>query len=148
MKNENPTILFEIKSSVEDYGIYQPFPDEYCDIIKKEVENYIHLDNIIFMSFDAQIINKLHQIMPSQRFIYLVYKPQLGTKSYYKKLDFKPFALGMYYPLISKKTIKKLHNKKINVFAWTVNEKEKANELKKIGLDGLITDYPNYFTKN
>ena len=148
LENQNPTILFEIKSSIEDYGKFQPYPEEYCNIIKKEVEKYIHLDNIIFMSFDAQIINKLHQIMPSQRFIYLVYKPQLDTKSYFKKLDFKPFALGMYYPLISKKTIKKLHNKKINVFAWTVNEKEKANELKKMGLDGLITDYPNYFTKN
>ena len=100
------------------------------------------------MSFDAQIINKLHDIMPSQRLIYLIYKPQLDTKSYLKKLDFKPFALGMYYPLISRKTIKRLHNKKIDVFAWTVNDINKGIELEKLGLDGLITDYPNYFTKD
>ena len=148
LKEKNPIILFEIKSSLEDYGKYQPYPDEYCNIIKKEVENYKYLDNIIFMSFDAQIINKLHDIMPSQRLVYLIYKPQLDTKSYLKKLDFKPFALGMYYPLISRKTIKRLHNKKINVFAWTVNDLKKGNELEKIGLDGLITDYPNYFTKD
>jgi len=148
LKEKNPIILFEIKSSLEDYGKYQPYPEEYCNIIKKEVENYKYLDNIIFMSFDDQIINKLHDIMPSQRLVYLIYKPQLDTKSYLKKLDFKPFALGMYYPLISRKTIKRLHNKKINVFAWTVNDLKKGNELEKIGLDGLITDYPNYFTKD
>ena len=51
----------------------------------------------------------------------------------------------MYHKLIKKTTIAKLHNKKIKVFAWTVNDKKKGLALKNKQLDGLITDYPNIF---
>lgn len=145
LKNKNPTILFEIKSSEEDYEKFQPRPKEYCQIIKKELEEYPNLENIIFMSFDANIINELEKIMPNQRYVYLVYKPKINIKAYLRKINFSPYALGMYHKLIKKTTIDKLHNKKIKVFAWTVNDKKKGLALRNKQLDGLITDYPNIF---
>ncbi len=41
--------------------------DEYVDIILKEVSNYVHRENIVFMSFDANIINELHKRAPQYK---------------------------------------------------------------------------------
>ena len=40
--------------------------------------------------------------------------------------------------------INKSHKENIEIYAWTVNEIEISNELVKIGVDVIITDYPNY----
>jgi len=33
----------------------------------------------------------------------------------------------------------------MKIIPWTVNTKEKIAELKAMGVDGIITDYPNLF---
>jgi glycerophosphoryl diester phosphodiesterase len=33
------------------------------------------------------------------------------------------------------------------VIPWTVNEKEKIDELKRMGVDGIISDYPDLFNE-
>ena len=147
VKKENPIILFEIKSSEKNYGSYQPHPKDYAKIIFNEVKNYEHIKNIIFMSFDPNILNELFKIIPNQKFIYLDYNPLNTLEKCLSFLDFKPFALGLYYPIINEETIQNAHKKEIGIYAWTVNEQNIGNNLKKMGLDGLITDYPNLFIK-
>ena len=41
--------------------------------------------------------------------------------------------------------LKKLHQQNIKVIPWTVNDKPTIERLKNIGVDGLITDYPDLF---
>lgn len=36
-----------------------------------------------------------------------------------------------------------LHSQNIKVIPWTVNTAKEIEEVKKLGVDGLITDYPN-----
>jgi len=140
-------LLFEIKSEKRYYGKYQPQPDEYIDIILKEVSNYVHKKNIIFMSFDANIINELHKRAPQYKLVYLTYAPFKSVKSSIKDLTIQPYAIGMYNPTISKKEIKKAHELGIAVFAWTVNSYKDFERLKRYEIDGIITDYPGAFIK-
>ena len=37
-----------------------------------------------------------------------------------------------------------MHQKKIKVIPWTVNEKKDMKKMIEMGVDGIITDYPNY----
>ena len=147
LKEHNPIILFEIKSSEKNYGIYQPYPKAYAEIILNELKEYEFLENIIFMSFDPEMLNSLNKIMPDQKYIYLEYNPLNNFEKCLSFLNFKPYALGLYFPMINKETIKIAHINGIHVYAWTVNEVKTGNELKNIGIDGLITDYPNLFIK-
>jgi glycerophosphoryl diester phosphodiesterase len=140
-------ILFEIKSEKRYYGKYQPQPDEYVDIILKEVSNYVHRKNIVFMSFDSNIINELHNRAPQYKLVYLTYVPFKSVKISIKNLIIKPYAIGMYNPTISKREIKKAHELGIAVFAWTVNSYKGFERLKRYGIDGIITDYPGAFIK-
>jgi len=140
-------LLFEIKSEKRYYGKYQPEPNEYVDIILKEVSNYVHRENIFFMSFDANIINELHKRAPQYKLVYLTYAPFKSVKSSIKDLTIQPYAIGMYNPTISKREIIKAHELGIVVFAWTVNSYKDFERLKRYGIDGIITDYPGAFIK-
>lgn len=139
-------ILFEVKSEPKDYGVYQPEPSEFADIIANEIADYQYRDNIVFMSFDPVLLEELHKILPDHRYVYLTYKPFKSVKTFLKEISFKPYALGMYHPTIRKRDIKKLHQKDINVFAWTVNKENQSNKLIRYGIDGIITDYPDRIT--
>jgi len=143
----NVMILFEIKSEKRYYGKYQPQPDEYVDIILKEVSNYVHRKNIVFMSFDSNIINELHNRAPQYKLVYLTYAPFKSVKSSIKDLTVQPYAIGMYNPTISKREIIKANELGIAVFAWTVNSYKDFERLKRYGIDGIITDYPGDFIK-
>jgi len=139
------TILFEIKSEKRHYGMFQPHPEEYVDIILKEIENFQYKENIIFMSFDANIINEIHKKAPEYKSVYLTYSPFTSIKSSLKDLDFKPYAFGRYNPTISKREIIKAHELGIKTFAWTINSPKDFVKLKNYGIDGIITDYPERF---
>ncbi|MCB9189845.1 MAG: hypothetical protein H6599_11270 [Flavobacteriales bacterium] len=137
------TILFEIKSERSDYSIYQPEPKEYAKLIAAEIEDFEFKANIIFMCFDGNLLDELHQILPDYRYVYLTYKPFTSVKTFLKQISFTPYALGMYHPTIRKRDVKLLGNQGIKTFAWTVNKPEHSNKLMRYGVSGIITDYPD-----
>jgi len=138
---KDKVLLFEIKSEKEEYGISQPHPKEFVDLILAETKDYPKLENIIYMCFDPEILEELHRRKVTNKMVYLTYKPQ-SAKKHLKELTFEPFALGMFYPTASKTAISYLHEKNIKVFTWTVNDQKTGKKLIKKGVDGLITDYP------
>ena len=49
----------------------------------------------------------------------------------------------MHYQWITKEFVNDAHRKNIKVFAYTINNKQKAEKLLLLGVDGIITDYPD-----
>ncbi len=137
------TILFEIKSVPAEYGSYQPTPEKYARIIANEIEKFQYKENIIFMCFDAKMLEAMHQLLPNYRYVYLTYLPLTSATAFLNDLSFTPYALGMLDLTITKKIVTAAHEKNVKVFAWTVNKIETAEKLKRKNVDGLITDYPD-----
>jgi glycerophosphoryl diester phosphodiesterase len=140
-------ILFEIKSEKGDEGIFQPSVEEYVEIILRELNDFQWKKNIIFMSFDARILNEINRQTQEYRMVYLTYLPFRSVKKFLKDIDFKPHALGMFFPTIKKRKVKKAQRMGIRIFAWTVNDASKSQKLVKMGVTGIITDYPDRVAK-
>ncbi len=138
----NVILLLEIKSNPKQYNVSQPKPTEFCEFILDELKNYPIKSNVRIMSFDSQILEEIHKKDRTYPLIYLTYLPK-PTSFLLKKLTFKPFGLGMFYPTINKKKVKSLHQKNIKLYAWTVNSTADKTEMTKIGVDAIITDFPD-----
>jgi glycerophosphoryl diester phosphodiesterase len=139
----NTTILFEVKSNPTEYGKSQPLPNEFVKLIAVEIANFSYRDNIVFMSFDKQILEEIHLQLPTYKCIYLTYLPYVKAEKFVNQLSFKPYALGMFHRTIHRKDSKYLHMNGIKLFAWTVNKKRSQNRLLRLKIDGIITDYPD-----
>jgi glycerophosphoryl diester phosphodiesterase len=141
----NGDILFEIKCEYNLVNDYFPEYENYAKIIFKETRYSKHLDKIYFMSFDYRILNELFKIMPNSKYIYLSSNKEFEQEM--KFLNFEPYGVGLDYNIISQKIIDFVHNKKQVVYGWTINDKENSKTLTSMGLDGVITDYPNIIKK-
>ncbi|MGY5860529.1 MAG: glycerophosphodiester phosphodiesterase family protein [Candidatus Thorarchaeota archaeon] len=58
-------------------------------------------------------------------------------------LELKANALNLDHTLLTPDILEQAHGENIEVFAWTVNDSSKMKDFYKMGVDGIITDYPD-----
>lgn len=51
--------------------------------------------------------------------------------------------IHLHYSLASKKLVDSIHKEGFKVNVWTVNNKKEIEKMKKVGVDGIISNYPN-----
>ncbi len=136
----------EIKSTPEGDNKYHPDIEEFSDLVFAVVDQYIPLDRLVIQSFDFRVLKYWRKKYPTVRLAALVE----NTKSIDQnlaELGFKPSIYSPYYKLLTKEKVTYLHQQKIRVIPWTVNEVADMLSLKGMGVDGLITDYPDRASK-
>lgn len=57
-------------------------------------------------------------------------------------LSLKAFAINPDYKSLTAKTVKKIHAQGLKIYPWTINEPEDIKRIKSLGVDAIITDYP------
>ncbi len=143
-----PYYNIETKSNPEFDGVFQPKPAEFVELLmavikEKQIEEYV-----IIQSFDFRTLQYLHQKYPSVKTAMLIEDFDKRTlDEQLKVLGFTPTIYSPAFVHVNEKLVKSCHKQNIKVIPWTVNTKEKIEELKKLGVDGIITDYPNLFNE-
>ena len=61
------------------------------------------------------------------------------------QLGFTPTIYSPEHTLVNEELIRKCHEKQMKVIPWTVNDKASIDRLKSLGVDGMISDYPDLF---
>jgi glycerophosphoryl diester phosphodiesterase len=140
----NPKILYniEIKSTTEDEAKgFQPNVKEFSDILIALLKEKLPLDRVVIQSFDTRVLQYIHSTYPEYVLSYLVEKDNFKKNS--EKLGFVPPIYSPYSILLTPAEVNEIHKKKVRVIPWTVNNVEEMKKLLSMGVDGLITDYPN-----
>ena len=69
-------------------------------------------------------------------------------RSMRKQLDDLGFTPTIYSPakeITTENLVIECHKRKMQIIPWTVNEKPAMAKFIAMGVDGVITDYPNFF---
>lgn len=142
-KNHGKKINYniELKSSSDGDDIFHPKPQSFVKLVMNILQSETKLRQVNLQSFDFRILRELHKVYPNLSLAALVYKSNLETAL--SDLGFIPDIYSPYYPLVNKQVVQKAHEKGIKVIPWTVNELDSMNRLLKMGVDGIITDYPD-----
>lgn len=139
-----PKYNIEIKSTVKGDGIYTPEPEEFVRLVMDVVKNKGIEQRLVLQSFDLRPLVILHNSYPEICLSYLIENVNSIGKNI-RNLGFVPDIYSPYYKLIRQSTIKKAHGKGIKIVPWTVNDTETMIKLINLGVDGIISDYPDYF---
>ncbi|MDH4092831.1 MAG: glycerophosphodiester phosphodiesterase family protein [Cyclobacteriaceae bacterium] len=132
----------EIKSAPEGDKRFHPAIEEYSDLVYNLVDEYIPLDRLVIQSFDFRVLKYWHEKYPEIRLSALVDEAK-SVEADLKNLGFKPSIYSPDFKSISRGEVNYLHQQKIRVIPWTVNEVSDMLSLKGMGVDGFITDYPD-----
>ncbi|QJW90863.1 glycerophosphodiester phosphodiesterase [Spirosoma taeanense] len=138
-----PSFNIEIKSSPATDNVYHPAPEEFVRLVLPICQQKLG-NRFNIQSFDARPLQLIHKQAPTVRLAYLT----ANTKSVAENLatlGFKPYAYSPYYKGVTAETVKTCHEQGIQIIPWTVNTKPEIESLVQLGVDGIITDYPNLF---
>jgi len=137
-----PDLNIEIKRSPEYDGKYHPDVNTFVDLVLAQVKELDIFDKTIIQSFDLESLRLVKNKEPRLRTALLIQnqKPILQNLS---ELGFKPDIYSCYFKLLTKENIDLCHEKEILVVPWTVNERSDIQEMLDIGVDGIISDYPD-----
>ncbi len=127
-KKYNKIAVLELKN---------PMTKENIEQIIKIIDNSGYIDETIFISFAAQNLTFIRQIIPKQTVQFLTEKFDSNT------LDFlvrNCFDLDIRYTSLSHDIVDLCHDNGIKVNCWTVNEPADAERLIDYGVDFITSN--------
>lgn len=147
-KRPSPFYNIEIKSLPEGDKTYHPEPGPFAELVMKVIKENQMEDQIIIQSFDFRSLKYINKHYPKIKTAMLI--EAVNKSSFRKQLKDIGYTPDIYSPefiLVTPELIKNCHDLNMKIIPWTVNDKKKIDELKKMGVDGIITDYPNLFNE-
>jgi len=141
--------LLEIKSNPKTDGFEQPAPEEYMKIMMDVLKPYLKQikDRLIIQSFDRRPLQVLHKTHPDIPLGYLTGDKSKTVEQNIQAMGFTPEFYNPHYSLVNSGFLKECHEKDMKVLPWTVEKKEDMKRLISLGVDGIISDYPNRVTE-
>jgi glycerophosphoryl diester phosphodiesterase len=143
LNRTNLSYNIEIKSTPEDERAgYQPGVNVFSDTVIKFLKSKLPVERFTIQSFDWRVLKYIHKNYPDVRLVALIEKKITPEKNL-KDLGFNPFVFSPYYKDLSKEHVQFFHDKGIKVIPWTVNGPKEMEAMIALGVDGIITDYPD-----
>ena len=143
-QNHLPPVQYNIetKSTVEGDDLDHPKPAVFAKLLYDMLKQKSILNKSIIQSFDPRTLQVIHQIDVKTTTALLIADIDSFDKNI-QQLGFTPTIYSPNVMLVNEKLIEKCHAQKIKIIPWTINDLEKMLKLKQLGVDGIITDYPD-----
>ncbi|OWY19162.1 glycerophosphodiester phosphodiesterase [Sphingobacteriales bacterium UPWRP_1] len=141
-----PLPVYDIELKTENEaagdGIYQPPPPEFVQLVY-DVIQLLHAQNrVIVQSFDVRILKALKTAVPDLPLSYLIGNAR-SMEHNLKLLGFVPQYYSPNHRLVSRRMLRKAHAQGMKLVVWTVNDAATMRRLIRLGVNGIITDYPD-----
>lgn len=138
----------EIKSNAVNDRIKHPPVEEFVDLAMQVIQSRNISGKTTIQSFDPRALQVMHRKYASVKTSLLIEDDdKRSLKEQLDQLGFIPSIYSPHYSLVNEELIKQCHDKNIRVIPWTINNLEEISRLLKLGVDGIITDYPDLFGK-
>ena len=137
-------VLFniEIKSAPQGDNVLHPQVTDFAQALYDVLKQYDMLERSSIQSFDPRALEAAYAIDPDVSLVLLVENNE-SFQHNLKRLSFKPDIYSPDYSRVDKDLVDAAHALGILVIPWTVNDEQAMRELSGLGIDGLITDYPD-----
>lgn len=139
-----PAPRYNIETKIEPAtdNIYHPEPKEFMELVYQVVKDKGILERTCIQSFDVRTLQVLRK-MDDKITIALLVAQNPFYENAIKELGFKPDIYSPYHLLVTSSLIEYGEKEGIKIIPWTVNDFDTMQKLARMGVDGLITDYPD-----
>ncbi len=137
-----PRFNIELKSEEELYGIYQPFPKEFVELVMQVIQRHLTPKEYFLQSFDFNILRNIHDSFPEVSLATLT-ETVPSAQANFDSLGFITPIFSPYFVFVDDVMVHYCKMNNVALIPWTVNTVQDFLKLKHAGVDGIITDYPD-----
>jgi glycerophosphoryl diester phosphodiesterase len=139
-----PQVFYNIETKSKPSGDNRlhPDPENFVNLLMAVIQEKKITPWVIIQSFDLRTLQVLHQKYPQVRTSFLVQNNK-SVADNLQELGFTPVVYSPNLKLVTANLVKECHDRGIKVVPWTANTAEEIANLKALGVDGIISDYPN-----
>lgn len=98
-------------------------------------------DFFVVASFNHYELLDFKKLMPDIAIAPFLVGIPIGYAEFGEKMGAK--VVNIYYEAINKNFVEDTHKRGMQIIAWTVNDEESIARLRALGVDGIISDYPD-----
>lgn len=140
------TYCLELKCLQIERKKRHPSEETFARLVYDEIEKAALNDRVIIFSFNPRALEAIHALDPELPILLLFFAFK-SVNTQLNRLNFTPQYLGPRQKLVTPRMIAAAHKRGLKVIPWTVNSVARMQELIDMGVDGLISDYPDRFAK-
>lgn len=111
--------------------------DDLVEKVLSLIDEYDMEYQCMIQSADYQYLSEVYELNPDMTTGYIL-SNAVGNYYNNEKIDF--FSVRSAF--VTRSTVQNIHAAGKKIFAWTVNTQEELERMKRIQVDGIITDYP------
>lgn len=142
-----PQYNIETKTTPETDDLFHPRPAEFVELLIAVIRQKNISSRVIIQSFDPRTLQYLHEHYPEYKTALLIEDTDKKIFSLQlKDLGFIPSVYSPHFKLVTPLLVKQCREAGMRLVPWTVNDAAKMKELINMGVNGMITDYPNLFS--
>ena len=108
--------------------------------------HYNYLGRTILSSFDYRSLRRARELAPEAR-IGLLYDANVKEDPFRTAKELKADCLQVHKDLVTSDFLEKTARSGLRTFVWTVNEVVEMEKFLAMGVDGIISDFPERFWK-
>jgi glycerophosphoryl diester phosphodiesterase len=136
----------ETKCKLETDSLFHPEPQAFVRLLVDVIRSKGIESRTIIQSFDIRTLQVVHKQYPGLKTALLIEDYDKRTfAEQLTQLGFTPTIYSPHYNLIDPALIQQCKKASMQLIPWTVNAKKELIRLKAMGVDGIITDYPDLF---
>jgi glycerophosphoryl diester phosphodiesterase len=145
-KLPKPNYGIEIKTIRKGDLEFHPEPAEFSQLVINVVEAKKISKRTIIQAFDIRSLQYVHEKYPKMKTALMIDEKE-DFENNIKDLGFSPTVYSPYAVLIGKGLVDRCHAAGIRIIPWTVNSLKDMDYMVGLGVDGIITDFPNLFMR-
>ncbi|WP_233268730.1 glycerophosphodiester phosphodiesterase family protein [Mucilaginibacter lacusdianchii] len=137
-----PHYNIETKTTPQGDGIEHPAPAEFVKLLMQVINKKKIQNRVIIQSFDPRTLEIVHHNYSEMPTALLVSNKDDLQKNL-AVLSFKPTIFSPDHKMVNPGMVAACHEAGIKVIPWTVNDPRQIAKMKQLGVDGIISDYPD-----
>ncbi|MDF2386876.1 glycerophosphodiester phosphodiesterase [Nostoc ellipsosporum NOK] len=148
MTSRRPFPYYNIETKTQPFSdnLYHPAPAEFVELLMKVIRDKHIEEQVIIQSFDFRTLQYLHEHYPEIKTAMLIEdNDPRDLTAQLKALGFTPYIYSPSYKLVTKELVAACHALQMRIIPWTVNSREEISRLRVMGVNGIISDYPDLF---
>ena len=141
----------EIKSDPDSEegveGVNWPEYHEFTDLCMEVLESMDLGNRLVIQCFDERALNYIHEKYPGHTLAYLVEDYEKDFDQYMSLLEFTPEWLSAPHENVDADLVAKARARGMKLNTWTVDEPDEMRRLIGLGVDAIISNYPDRLLK-